>query len=153
MTTIVGWVGYMTVLLTAQCWRVLETLEIVDWPEFLQFNLVDMILREAVLVSHVTGPHQGQDHWEKHQAVEQPEHHHEEEHLEEDHEGVVVRGGQQNHRQQSGETAVENCGTNLEQRVLDPDINNSCLVLAFKGIYLVCYNWNLFFFLMRAWSS
>jgi len=65
MTTIVGWVGYMTVLLTAQCWRVLETLEIIDWPEFLQFNLVDMILREAVLVSHVTGPHQGQDHWEK----------------------------------------------------------------------------------------
>ena len=54
--------------------------------------------------------------------MKQAEHHHKEEHLEEDHEGVVVGGGEQNHSQQSGEAAIEDCRTNLEQCVLDPEI-------------------------------
>ena len=125
--------SYMTVLLTAQCWRILEILEIVGWPEFLQLYLVDMILWQTVglLISHVTRPYQGQDDWEKNQAVEEAEDHHKEEHLEEDHEGVVVRGGQQNHSQEGGEAAVEDRRPNLEQSVLDPDSwISSVIVLA-----------------------
>ena len=83
-----------------------------------------MVLGQTVglLICHVTGTYQGQDHWEKYQAMEQAEDDYKEEHLEEDHEGVVVRGGQQNHSQEGGEAAVEDCWTNLEQSVLDPGI-------------------------------
>ena len=92
----------------------ISTLEIIGRSELLQLYLVDMILRRVgLLVRHVAGPHQRQDHREEHQAVEQTEHHHEEEHLEEHHEGIVVRGRQQDDRQERGETAVENCWADL----------------------------------------
>ena len=86
--------------------------EIVGGLEFLQLYLVDMV-RGLLLVRQVAGPHQREDDGEEDQAVEEPEHHHEEEHLEEHHEGIVVRGRQQDDRQERGETAVENCWADL----------------------------------------
>ena len=76
-----------------------------------------MILRRVgvvgLLVRHVTRSHQGQDHGEEHQPVEQTEHHNQQEHLEEHHEGIVVGGRQQHHCQESGQTSVEDGGPNL----------------------------------------
>ena len=81
-----------------------------------------MILWEVrLLVRQVAGSHQSEYHRQEHQPVEETEHDHKEEHLEEDHEGVVVRGGQEYHCQEGGETTVEHGWSNLKQRVLDPE--------------------------------